>query len=154
MLSAKEQTAMDNSIHCDFQIGLEETPPIDNIDLCSLLANTLDNAIEACCKIPDYSMRFLTLKARCKNNYFSYELVNSKVNAVVEESGHYKTSKNDSSLHGIGLENVERIVEKYGGDMKIDYTDDTFTVTILVARGTMVSPIIMPVSRLTPPYII
>lgn len=154
VLSAKEQTAMDNSIHCDFQIGLEETPPVDNIDLCSLLANTLDNAIEACCKIPDYSMRFLTLKARCKNNYFSYELVNSKVNAVVEESGHYKTSKNDSSLHGIGLENVERIVEKYGGDMKIDYTDDTFTVTILVARGTMVSPIIMPVSRLTPPYII
>jgi len=132
VLSAKEQTARDNSIQCDFQIGLEETPQIDNIDLCSLLANTLDNAIEACCKIPDSSMRFLTLKARCKNNYFSYELVNSKINAVAEESGHYKTSKNDTSLHGIGLGSVERIVEKYDGDMKIDYTDGTFTVTILI----------------------
>ena len=77
-------------------------------------------------------MRFLTLKARCKNNYFSYELVNSKINAVAEESGHYKTSKNDTSLHGIGLGSVERIVEKYDGDMKIDYTDGTFTVTILI----------------------
>ena len=132
VLSAKEQTARENNIHCSFQIDLEETPRIDNIDLCSLLANTLDNAIEACCKIPDYSMRFLTLKARCKNNYFSYEIVNSKVNTVIKESGHYKTSKNDASLHGIGLGSVERIVEKYRGDMKIDYTDGTFTVTIFI----------------------
>ncbi|KMZ52676.1 sensor histidine kinase [Dorea sp. D27] len=132
VLSAKEQTIRNNNIQCSFQIDLEETPQIDNIDLCSLLANTLDNAIEACCKIPDYSMRFLTLKARCKNNYFSYELVNSKANAIIEESGHYKTSKNDTSLHGIGLGSVARIVEKYDGDIKIDYTDDTFTVTILI----------------------
>lgn len=132
VLSAKEQTIRNNNIQCSFQIDLEEAPQIDNIDLCSLLANTLDNAIEACCKIPDYSMRFLTLKARCKNNYFSYELVNSKANAIIEESGHYKTSKNDTSLHGIGLGSVARIVEKYDGDIKIDYTDDTFTVTILI----------------------
>ena len=135
VLSAKEQTARDNHIQSDFQVCLEKTPPIDNIDLCSLLANTLDNAIEACCKIPDHSMRFLTLKVRCKNNYFSFELVNSKVNAVIEESGHYRTSKNDTSLHGIGLVSVERIVEKYGGDMKIDYTNEIFSVTILI-QGT------------------
>lgn len=132
VLNTKEQNARNQGIQCDLQIDLLESPGIDNIDLCSLFANTLDNAIEACCKIPEVSRRFLRLKARNKNGYFSYELVNAKSNAVVEESGHYRTSKKDHTLHGLGLDNVRRIVEKYDGEMKISYSDEEFSVVILI----------------------
>ncbi len=132
VLNTKEQTSRDHGIHCDLKIDFAGSPGIDNINLCSLFANTLDNAIEACLKIPDASRRFLRLKARYKSGYFSYELVNAKANAVTEESGYYKTSKTDAALHGFGLGNVRRIVEKYGGDMKISYSEDAFSIVIFI----------------------
>lgn len=132
VLNAKEQAAQNSGIHCSIEVDLQEVPQIDNIDLCSLLSNTLDNAIEACRKIPDESSRTLSLKARCINGFFSYEIINSKVNDIYEDSGRYQTDKDDARLHGIGLGNVKRIVEKYGGEMKISYTDQLFTVVILI----------------------
>ena len=45
VLNSKEQLALDSNIQCDFQIDLETSPKIDDIDLCSILGNTIDNAI-------------------------------------------------------------------------------------------------------------
>lgn len=132
VLNVKEQTAKNHDIHCDFQIDLQESPKIDNVDLCSLFSNTLDNAIEACQKISDTSSRFLTLKARCKGGFFSYEIINSKVNNIIEQTGHYETDKKDRQLHGIGIENIKRIVKKYNGEIKIDYIENQFSIIILI----------------------
>ena len=44
--------AKDSDISYQFQIDLEDAPAIEDIDLCSLLGNTLDNAIVACRAIP------------------------------------------------------------------------------------------------------
>lgn len=132
VLNVKEQAAADKDIFCEFQVDLPGALHIDDVDLCSLLANTLDNAIEASAKVPQPSGRFITLKARCKNGYFSYEIVNSKVNKINKYAGKYETNKADKTLHGIGLDNVSRIVEKYGGDMALDYSEDRFTVVILI----------------------
>lgn len=132
VLNVKEQAAIDHDISCTFQVDLPEALHIDDVDLCSLLSNTLDNAIEACVKIPESDDRFITLKTRCTNGYFSYEIVNSKTNEIMENGGKYETDKADKALHGIGLGNVRRIVEKYSGDMQIDYSEDTFTAVILI----------------------
>lgn len=136
VLNAKEQIAAHNNIDCKFQIDLQESPQIDDVDLCSLLANTLDNALEACLKIPESSKRFLSLKARCKNKYFSYEITNSKANEITENTGNYKTDKADKNLHGIGIGNVQRIVEKYSGNIQIDYSKDKFAIVILIRNNT------------------
>lgn len=132
VLNTKEQLAQSEEIAYTYQVDLNESPAIDSIDLCSLLSNTLDNAIEACRKIPDVSQRFFTVKARCKNGYFSYEIVNSKNNEVRTENGIYKTDKQDLDSHGIGLRNVTAVVEKYNGSLEISHTEDTFTVTVLI----------------------
>lgn len=132
VLNVKEQAAADNHISCTFQVDLPETLHIDDADLCSLLSNTLDNAVEASVKIPESSRRFIMLKARCTNGYFSYEIENSKANEITENGGKYETDKKEKALHGIGLNNVRHIVEKYGGDIQIDYSEDTFTVVILI----------------------
>ena len=126
------EKAEEEGIPCEYQVDLEEVLPIDDIDLCSLFANTLDNAVEACEKIAEREKRRISLKARCRNGHFSYEIVNSKENRVTEKNGNFETDKSDRLSHGIGLRNVRQIVRKYEGEMDVSYTEDTFSVTIFV----------------------
>lgn len=132
VLNSKEQLALDSNIQCVFQIDLETSPKVDDIDLCSILGNTIDNAIEALRKVPKLSERTLSLKARYTNSFFSYEIKNSKINEIQKKGGRFLTEKIEKEAHGIGLRSVQTIVEKYNSDMDISYTNDTFTVTILI----------------------
>ncbi len=133
VLNAKMQKAQKEGISCEYQVELQDGLAVDDIDLCSLFANTLDNAIEACMKIPDEKKRRITLKARSKNGNFSYEIVNSKENQVMERNGELRTDKEDKASHGIGLKNVRQIVQKYAGEIRIDYTEDSFAVVVFLA---------------------
>ena len=81
---------------------VKEAAALTDIELCSLFANTLDNAIEACVKIKDREKRRITLKARSVNGHFSYEIVNAKENKVTERNGSFETDKEDKGSHGIG----------------------------------------------------
>ena len=106
---------------------------IDNISLCSIFTNTLDNAIEAIRKIPDKTKRRISLKARCSDSgYFSYEIINTKVNPIHQQKGRFLTDKNNSKHHGIGLSSIQSIVSRYGGTIDISYTDAEFKVIILI----------------------
>lgn len=132
VLNAKMEKAEGSRISCEYQVDLEEALPLDDIELCSLFANTLDNAVEACEKIREREKRRISLKARCRNGHFSCEIVNSKENKITEKNGNFETDKDDRSSHGIGLRNVRQIVQKYRGEMDVSYTEDTFSVTIFV----------------------
>lgn len=132
VLNAKMERAQEEGIACEYQVDLKEAAALTDIELCSLFANTLDNAIEACVKIKDREKRRTTLKARSVNGHFSYEIVNAKENKVTERNGSFETDKEDKGSHGIGLWNVRQIVQKYEGEMDVSYTDETFSVTILI----------------------
>lgn len=131
-LNNKKQLASDSNIQCDFQIDLAKSPPIEDVDLCSILGNTLDNAIEALQKVPKISNRTLSLKVRYTGVFFSYEIKNTKANEIIIDNGKFITDKTDKKAHGIGLRNVRNIVKKYDGEIDISYTKDTFTVTIMI----------------------
>ncbi len=140
VLSSKEQAAAEADIHCNFQIDFAEAPKMEDIDLCSLLSNTLDNSIEACKKIPETSRRFLDVKAWCQNGFFSYKVVNAKANEIVEENGNFITSKKEAGLHGIGLKNVKQIVEKYEGYIEVTHDELSFTVIVMIQTGISCPP--------------
>lgn len=135
VLSAKMQRAEEEGIACECQVDLKETPAVDDIDLCVLFANTLDNAIEACSKMKERQKRHISVKARCMGGQFSYEIINSKENTVTERDGALATDKEEPGSHGIGLRSVRAVVEKYGGEMDVSYTDETFSVTVFLSAG-------------------
>lgn len=118
-----------------FNISIDNMSAIDDVSLCTIFANTLDNAIEALRKIGDKTDRHVSLKARYSDTgYFSYEIVNRKVNPIRRQKNRFLTDKADPTSHGIGLSSVQSIVARYGGDMDISYSDAEFKVTILIGE--------------------
>lgn len=84
-------------------------------DLCILLGNLLDNAIEACDKIenPDQE-QFISVEMKVLKNQL-YIHVRNSTNGVVKMSGSTYISDKAGSFHGIGLKHIDEIAEKYGG---------------------------------------
>lgn len=136
VLNSKYNLAQEYDIDCFFRIDLEKLTGIDAVSLCCLFSNTLDNAIEASLKIPDPKERHLSVRARVtESGYFTYEITNTKKNTVTEQKGIFKSDKEEASSHGFGLSNVREMVEKYNGTLDISYTEDTFTVTVLIENA-------------------
>lgn len=135
VLNSKYNRAVEQGIDCFFHIELDSLIFIDSLDICTIFSNTLDNAIEACMKV-EKNMRSISVKARCVGNqYFSYEIVNTKNQKTEEKNGKYTTWKKNEKSHGIGIENVKEVVKHYQGTMDITYDDKTFSVVILIAEG-------------------
>lgn len=131
VLNAKYNLAVSEEIDVFFHIDLPEVIAIDAVSLCTIFANTLDHAIEACVKIEEADRRKLSVKARIiDNGYFSYEIENSKVNEIKERRGKILTDKEEKGIHGLGLLNVKEIVERYEGVMDVAYTKESFRVVV------------------------
>lgn len=132
VINAKYNEALEKNMDCFLNIDLKVFHFIDQMSLCSIFANTLDNAIEAAAKIEEPSQRKLSLKCRYKDGCFSYELVNAKTNLIRQSRGKYLTDKPDTAAHGMGLETVKEIVKRYHGTMQINHTEDSFSVLIFI----------------------
>lgn len=132
VINNKYQLFQTYNIDSSINIDIAENTFINDMDLCALFANSIDNAIEAVQKIEDESQRIIILKARVINNYFSYQIENTKQNRIIAKNNLLKSSKNNSFLHGFGLENIKDIVRKYHGTLDIQYSDNRFTLTIII----------------------
>lgn len=132
VINSKYHNIKENKIKNDINISIENIVNIDDMDLCSIFANTLDNAIEASMKIKDYSQRYISVKARYDKGYFVYNIKNTKSNAVFMEGNKYISDKEDKKANGWGISNVKDIVAKYKGEMDSSYTENEFCVIIII----------------------
>ncbi|EPZ58873.1 histidine kinase-, DNA gyrase B-, and HSP90-like ATPase family protein [[Clostridium] sordellii ATCC 9714] len=132
VINSKYNLAIKNQIDCFFNIDIDEILPLEDIDLCSIFSNTLDNAIEASLKLDDISKRKISLKARCDKGYFSFSICNNYNGIIKFKKGKYSSTKPDSSMHGFGLENVSEIVNKYSGTLDINYSEFEFNILVII----------------------
>ncbi len=133
VLNAKYNAAEESGADCFFHVDIDEILGIDAVSLCTIFSNTLDNAIEACLKIPETEKRRISLKARyTENGYFSYEIINSKRNEIRKKKDAFLTDKEDARSHGLGIASVRDVVRRYDGTLGITYTEDEFRVVILI----------------------
>lgn len=112
-------------------------PPVLNIadtDLCIIFGNLIDNAVEACQRITDAgASRQIILNVNIKRDYLFIDLVNSFNGEIKKLNNIYKTLKDNERYCGIGLFNVQKIVEKYNGEISINHTANTFSVSIILS---------------------
>lgn len=104
-------------------------------DIGIILNNLLTNALEACEKINEKEERYIILSGRQKRKFFLIEVKNTfdgKIEFDTNSELPVSTKQIDISLHGMGLSNVKREVEKYMGDMKIKVRKNEFIATVLL----------------------
>lgn len=106
-------------------------------ELYSLFGNALDNAIEACAKIPDFTKRLISFKIHATGSLVTISITNSFTGTIeLGDDGLPKTHKSDTDYHGFGMKSMKYTVEKYGGDMYVDVKDGLFGLNILIPVGT------------------
>lgn len=99
---------------------------IDNTDLCIILSNALDNAIEACYSCDND--KTINVYSGFKHGYFILKIKNPTVNNIAD--GKMATTKTDKTNHGFGLANIKRIVHKYNGYISTSCENNFFTLNI------------------------
>lgn len=96
---------------------------IDDIDLCNLLGNTLDNAISACRDQPENERREINVKINREDEiYYTFIVRNTISKSVIKNNPLLKTTKKDKANHGYGTQIVKDISNKYGG--RTDYYEE------------------------------
>ena len=111
-------------------ISIAQELPIENSDWSIILGNLLDNALEAvksCNKD-----RYLKLSIKQNLSVVIISVENSYSGEIKYKNGRFISTKNDNKNHGIGLQNVERTVKKYSGEMKINYTNNFFKIKLMM----------------------
>ena len=131
LLNVKYRLAAERQIDCRIFLDLPQNPGIDEVGLCSLIANTLDNAIEACGKIPDVSRRRILLKGRLSGSNFSYYIENS-VSGASKKAAALPSGRGNGRRRGLGLSIVRGLVSQSGGTLSISSDEEQFSVTVLL----------------------
>ena len=88
------------------------------------LGNLLDNALEACRKLPDSS--YINVKILKKEGDFLLSVENSSLPVKISENNYVPTDKAEPHLHGFGLQNIAHIMQKYGYEYTLFYHDARF----------------------------
>lgn len=105
---------------------------IEVMDLCSLLGNALDNAIESTLKNVDTDKRLIHLRVEKKAGFLLFLLNNYSEERLSFEDGLPKTTKDDKEYHGYGLKSISYIANKYDGTMTISHENNWFSLKVLL----------------------
>ncbi|MBQ9941774.1 MAG: sensor histidine kinase, partial [Christensenellaceae bacterium] len=108
-------------------ISLPGKLPLSNRDLCSILANLLDNALEA---LEPQQGGWLDFSIYPEDDLLFISCKNSKVGPTLEEDGQFYTTKPSKLVHGFGLGIIRSLTDKYDGTLHIQYDDEKFMVFI------------------------
>ncbi len=104
---------------------------IKNSDLCTVFANAVDNAVEACCKDMSGTEKTISIDSECRQGYLFLTVTNPCFDKVIfDDSGRIISSKADSEHHGFGISNIKNTVKKYSGHASAECRDDVFRISI------------------------
>lgn len=132
LINAKYSIARKSNIKFEVNFHIPMQLPFSGADLGILLGNILDNAIEASIEIPE-QQREIKCYMKYENNFLVITVVNA-FNGVLHKNknGKILTKKKDSQNHGIGLESVQKISEKYHGSVVIEEKNNYFVIKVLL----------------------
>ena len=107
---------------------------IESIDLCTVFANAIDNAIEANIKLPDDGHRYMKIIIKSNQNHYFIIFENPTKGGIKIIDNHIETDKQENN-HGYGLKNIEQALLKYDGTFKLKTgTDNIFTIEAIIPK--------------------
>ena len=105
---------------------------IDEVDLCNLMGNMLDNAIEACDKCRD-RQRVIEIKIQMRDDKYLLVIENTAPEKALENNKQLATTKDDTSRHGYGVKSIKSIAKKYKGMVDFSQIEDRFRSAVILS---------------------
>lgn len=130
ILADKIKLAQEMDIQFECHVNFSGGDFIKPLDISTIFGNLLDNAIEAAGKVSEEE-RYIFLKADMKHHLLII-VIKNKMNHTKNAEDILKSDKWNKSFHGYGLSNVKKALKKYNAQMKINISDDEFTVNIVI----------------------
>ena len=120
---------IDGVLNYMLQKANAESMSLNHFDICVILGNLVDNAVREAGKSEE---KKLAIKLRVKQEVLFIFIENSYSGKIIEKKDTLQTTQKDPAIHGIGLENVKRVVAANGGEIKIEHTENRFYVHVLL----------------------
>jgi hypothetical protein CLOSPO_01726 len=117
-----------NDINLYIDVCIPKKLEISDVDMTVVLGNLLDNAVRA---VKESDRKELKINLKYKKGRLILQIENSYKN-IVKSQGKLQTTKKEKQGHGIGLESVREVTERYNGIMQIDYLDKMFIVVVIL----------------------
>ena len=125
LLNQKALVAKNRKIDIQFSVNDLSPIKIDMVDLTVVISNTLDNAIEACEKLPETDLQ-IYVQAMLEEDELFYAVRNKSLPVNMVANQLPASTKENPSFHGYGLQNVHTTLEKYHTLYAMDYENGWF----------------------------
>ncbi len=130
ILNSKLALCKSKNIPYEVTASIPENCKVNDVELCVIIGNLLDNAMEACEKIADKSQRFIRVYIGIFKSQLYINVTNSMVGTPDRKGKVYKSSKGEN--HGFGLMRVDRIADKYDGYINRQFEDGIFGTEVMI----------------------
>ena len=118
-------------VAADANIAVELT--VSEVDLCIILGNLLDNAMEACLNLEE-DKRLIRVFMEMKNTQLYISVTNTAPGGKQRKYGkRHLSTKGDG--HGFGLARIDHIVERHGGYLSRNSEDGAYSTEVLLPQG-------------------
>lgn len=128
ILNSKLSLATQREIQVKADAKIPVSLTVSELDLCIIIGNLLDNAMEACMELPP-ERRLIRIYMEMKGNYLYLALTNT---AGGKKKQSFRSTKGEG--HGLGITRMDAIVEKYGGYITRASEDEAFSTEILLPQ--------------------
>lgn len=135
VLSAYLAQARDVGCELEADVALPEALPFDNMDLCVVLANALENALHACERLPEGTRRYIRLSVTLTDQRrFTVCVENPCPTPLTfDEKGFPIVPRREG--HGQGLKSIAAVAEKYCGVFQCSCSDGLFALRVVLLSG-------------------
>lgn len=131
ILNSKISLALSRKIKVNAKAIVPKELKISEIDLCVIIGNLLDNAMEACLKQPGEEDRFIRVYIGILKEQLYISVSNSVDGQIIKNGKTYLSTKNSVS-HGYGLLRIDKIVEKYSGYLNRQDEEGVFATEVML----------------------
>ena len=137
IMNMERQRAAASKVTLTTRLVVPPVLPFSDSDLCSILANLINNAIDECVRLGHFFPKFpeqgVTVSIKPGGDYLVVEVRNpTDRKTIARKAGGLLSTKNDPSLHGYGTRIVTRLAEKYNGSAIFEASDGVFTARVML----------------------
>jgi sensor histidine kinase regulating citrate/malate metabolism len=129
ILNSKLSLAISQDIKVNAKATVPKNLQVADIDLCVIIGNLMDNAMEAAIKLENPRDRFIRVYIREMKGQLYISIANSTEGNIKESGLEYISTKLGAN-HGFGLKRVDSIVNKYGGFINRQSEEGVFATEI------------------------